>query len=637
VPEVPTDHRRARSIATVCLSGTLDDRLDAAAAAGFDGVEIFENDLVASASRVPQIRARAADLGLRIELYQPFRDAEGTPPERFASVRRRMRAKLDLAAELGAPAVLVCSSVAPDTIGDDDLAAEQLHALAGLAADRGLRLAYEALAWGRQVSTWEHSWDIVRRAGHPALGLCLDSFHVLSRTSDYAGIRSLPGDKIFFLQLADAPRLAMDVLQWSRHHRLFPLQGGFDLVGFTRAVDVTGYAGPLSLEVFNDVFRQADPHRTAVDAMRSLIALDDAVRSAAGQPGPLPSAPDLGGIAFAELTVDAESGPELQRWLGLLGFSHVGQHRSKPVQLWEQGGARILLNSSVDRSAPAEGSAAISAFALDSEDPARSAGRAAQLLARPLPRTRGTAEADLAAVAAPDGTQIFFGRSEPDGPYGWLGDFLATGNQSDHPAGITGIDHLSLAQPYDRFDEAGLFYRSILGLQDDEAAEYAAPYGLVRTLAVHSPGGRVRLALSVPLLRRGEWAPGVAHPQHITLATGDIEATAAALAAAGAPLLPIPANYYDDLDARLALDPELLARLRRIGGLYDEDAHGRYLQLFTPVIGGRVFFEISQRTGGYHGYGLVNEPVRMAAHRALRTARLSPHPKQAEPAGRTIS
>lgn len=42
------DHVIRRAIATVCLSGTLDDKLDAVGAAGFDGVEIFENDLIAS-------------------------------------------------------------------------------------------------------------------------------------------------------------------------------------------------------------------------------------------------------------------------------------------------------------------------------------------------------------------------------------------------------------------------------------------------------------------------------------------------------------------------------------------------------------------------------------------------------------
>jgi 4-hydroxyphenylpyruvate dioxygenase len=607
----------ATCIATVCLSGTLEDRLDAAAAAGFDAVEIFENDLIASTGSPAEIRDRAAGLGLAIELYQPFRDAEGAPPDRFAAVLRRLRAKLDVLAALGAPTLLVCSSVAPDTVADDGLAADQLRQLAELAGQRGLRIAYEALAWGRHVSTWEHAWELVRRADHPALGLCLDSFHVLSRTDDHRGIATLPGDRIFFLQLADAPRLSMDVLQWSRHHRLFPLQGGLDLVGFTRSVLATGYTGPLSLEVFNDVFRQADPHRTALDAHRSLIALTDAVAPTGTEAERLAAAPELAGIAFVELSVDGESGPELRRVLRSLGFAHTGQHRSKPVQLWQQGGARILLNAGVVGPRDAAGSAAISAFALESADPARSARRAAQLLARPLPRLREQSEADLTAVAAPDGTEVFFCRTEPVGAHGWLDDFLPTG-EPVAGVGVTGIDHLSLAQPFDRFDEAGLFYRTVLGLVDDEAGELAAPFGLVRTRAVRDASRRVRLALSVPQLRRGGWGPGVPQPQHITLATGDLLATATALREAGAPLLPIPGNYYDDLAARLDLPAGLLAALREVGGMYDEDAHGRYLQVFTPVLGSRVFVELCQRIGGYRGYGTPNDPVRMAAHRAHR-------------------
>ena len=600
------------SIATVCLSGTLEDRLDAAAAAGFDAVEIFENDLIASASSPAEIRARVAGLGLTVDLYQPFRDSEGAPPDRFAAVQRRMRAKLDLMEQLGADTILVCSSVAPDTVDDDELAAGQLRRLADLAQQRGMRIAYEALAWGRHVSTWEHSWEIVRRAGHPALGLCLDSFHVLSRTDAYAGIARLPGDRIFFLQLADAPRLAMDVLQWSRHHRLFPLQGRLDLVGFTKAVLAAGYRGPLSLEVFNDVFRQADPHRTAVDAKRSLIALQDAT---AGDPAP---APELTGIAFTELGVDGESGPELEALLRALGFAHAGQHRSKPVQLWEQGSARILLNSGAHRLA--EGSAAISAFALESAEPERSARRAARLLARSLPRRRRQSEADLTSVAAPDGTEVFFCRTEPAGEHGWLDDFLPTGEPPAPAGGITAIDHLSLAQPFDRYDEAALFYRTVLGLTDDEAGEFAAPFGLIRTLAIRNADRRVRLALSVPLLRRGDWAPAIPHPQHITLATDDLARTAAALSRAGAPTLRIPGNYYDDLDARLGLEPGLRTRVRDLGAMYDRDSHGHYLQLFTPVVGSRVFVEIVQRVDGYRGYGFANDPVRMAAHRAQRLA-----------------
>ena len=43
----PDPAPRRKSIATVALSGTLPDKLEAAAAAGFDGVEVMEGDLLA--------------------------------------------------------------------------------------------------------------------------------------------------------------------------------------------------------------------------------------------------------------------------------------------------------------------------------------------------------------------------------------------------------------------------------------------------------------------------------------------------------------------------------------------------------------------------------------------------------------
>jgi 4-hydroxyphenylpyruvate dioxygenase len=606
-----------RSIATVCLSGTLEDKVAAAAAAGFDGIEVFEPDLVASPWTPAELAARCADLGLTIDLYQPFRDLDSTDRDRFARNLRRLERKLDVMAQLGVSTLLVCSSVSADAVDDPGQLAEQLAAAADRAADRGLRIAYEALAWGRHVGTWERSWDVVRRADHPALGLCLDSFHVLSRAGDPAGFAEIAPGKIFFLQLADAPHLQMDVLQWSRHHRLFPGQGAFDLPGFLGHVLDAGYTGPLSLEVFNDVFRQADPARTAVDAMRSLLWLEDQV--AGGRPDlglpARPAAPRLSGYSFVELAVDGVSGPQVGDVLARLGFTHAGQHRSKPVQLWEQGDAVLLLNASVVRPAEA-GVAEVAALGLESEDPTGSALRATSLLAPVLPRTRGVAEADLSAVAAPDGTQLFFTRTVPDG---WPADFLPTGAPS-RGAGITRTDHVGLTQPFDSFDEATLFYREVLGLGPEEVTEIPAPFGLVRDRAVTNPERSVRLSLTAALLRRGEWSPGVPAPQHIAFGTEDIVTTARALRAAGAPLLEVPANYHDDLDARFDLDPARLSTMRELGVFYDETADGAYLHLYTEVLGGRVFFEVVQRISGYDGYGAANAPVRMAAHRRARLA-----------------
>jgi 4-hydroxyphenylpyruvate dioxygenase len=636
------------AIATVCISGTLEDKLAAAAAAGFDGVEIFEPDFVASPSSAAEIRKRCADLGLTIDLYQPFRDFDSTDPDRLTANLRRAERKFDVMEALGTDLILVCSSVSPDAVDDDGRIAEQLHELAQRAAARGLRVSYVALAWGRHVNTYDRSWEIVRRADHPALGLCVDSFHILSRGSDPAGIRDIPGEKLFFLQLADAPHLDMNVLQWSRHHRLFPGQGTFDLPAFLGHVLVAGYTGPLSLEVFNDVFRQADPRRAAVDALRSLLALDEAVhkhlgkkhladdpawrsRGPAGAAPSLPDTPHLHGFAFAELAVDDECSAPIARTLAALGFTRTGTHPTKPVELWSDGEARVLLNAQ-----PTARGAAVAAVGVEVDDPPAAARRATALLAPLLPRTRGPAEADLSAVAAPDGTAVFFCRTGAED--GWLTDFpgeggpgSACGAAAPHEVrggrvvsgSVTGgsishIDHIALTQPFDNFDEAALFYRSLLGLSTQHASEVAAPFGLVRNRTVADPERTLRLGLSVSVLRRGEWAPGVAEPQHVAFACADVVAAARAARAAGAPLLPIPDNYYDDLDARLAPPPEQLAAMRELGVLLDRDAHGDFLHFYTEVLGGRVFFEVVQRVGGYEGYGEVNAPVRMAAHRRLR-------------------
>src|SRR5699024_9945091 len=148
------------------LSGTVDDKLTAAAEAGFGGVELFENDLVNSAMSPERIHQRCAELGLRLDLYQPFRNFGAVPPRLLPDHLRRAEQKFAVMERLGTDTILVCSTVSPDAVDDDALAAEQLHELASRAHERGIRVAYEALAWGRFVNTYDHSWRIVRQADH---------------------------------------------------------------------------------------------------------------------------------------------------------------------------------------------------------------------------------------------------------------------------------------------------------------------------------------------------------------------------------------------------------------------------------------------------------------------------------------
>jgi sugar phosphate isomerase/epimerase/4-hydroxyphenylpyruvate dioxygenase-like putative hemolysin len=614
------------SISTVCLSGTLEDKLAAAAGAGFAGVEMLEYDLVMSPWSPGRLADEAAGLGLSVDVYQPFH-VETVPRDLFGATLRHAERKFDLLTELGARVLVCCSSRTAGGLDDDDLTAEQLSILADRAEQRGLRLAYEAVPWGR-IRTYQDAWRIVRHVDHPALGLCLDSFHVLSIENDPAVLAPIAGDKVFHVQIADAPRLNMDVREWSLHYRMFPGQGSLDVAGFLRRILSMGYEGPIALEVFNDVYQQEDPRHAATDAMRSLRALAEAVATRGSgeiaeqfSNGDLPPASRLAGFAFAELAVDEVSAPLVSRALAALGFAHAGQHRSRPVQLWEQGGARVLLNLAPERSIdPA--TASIGALALESTDATASMRRADRLLAPKLARPRGPDESDLSSVAMPDGTALFF--CDSDSERHWLDDFRPTGTPADPSPLLRSIDHVSITESIDDFDQSALFFSTVLGLVPGESTEITAPFGLIRSWSASDPTGNVRIALSTTPLRRGDWAPGVSSPQLVAFATDDAIACAKVMRERGAPILEMPGNYYDDLDARLSLPTGFLDSLRQNSILYDRDDGGEFLHFFTEMLGSRVFFEVVQRINGYGAFGDPRSvPLRMAAHRRQRLRMLA--------------
>jgi 4-hydroxyphenylpyruvate dioxygenase len=297
IPARRKPHATRRSVATVSLGdGTLEEKLAAAAAVGLDGVELCEADLEASRLSPAEAGQAAEDLGLRIYLYQPFRDFEAVPGSQLRASLERAERAFDTMAAVGADTLLACSSTSPRAIDDDSLAASQLALLADRAHARGMRVAWEAMSWATRVSDYRHGWQIVQSVAHPALGVCLDSFHILAQHHDPGEIRQIPGEKIFFAQLADAPMMTLDLLTWSRHHRCLPGRGSLDVTGFAAILADAGYCGPWSLEVFSDQLRAARPAAAAADCMRSLAQLEEALRGRRGH-CPIPARTGRGGRA----------------------------------------------------------------------------------------------------------------------------------------------------------------------------------------------------------------------------------------------------------------------------------------------------------------------------------------------------
>lgn len=614
------------SIATVSLSGDLKEKLGAISAAGFDGVEIFENDFLAYPAGPAEVGNMVRDAGLRVTVFQPFRDFEGMPEPQRSRAFERAERKFDVMQALGTDLMLVCSNVSPAALGGIDRAAEDFRELGERAARRGLRVGYEALAWGRHVSDHRDAWEIVRRAEHPAVGLILDSFHTLARRIDPDTIRRIPGDRIFLVQVADAPLLDMDILSWSRHFRNMPGQGGLDITGFLTAVKATGYSGYLSLEMFNDQFRAGSAKQVAVDGRRSLIAaLDSVERSASAgcaskRTIPARSRPLC--FEFIEFAVDEESGGELGKLFAGLGFARAGRHVSKDVEWWRQGAINLVINCEREGFAHASyitHGPSVCALGLQVEDAEQTMARARVLLVQPFRQPVGPGELELPAIRGLGGSLLYFTDPKSALARVWEVEFRQNRETGNGPDGmLLAIDHVSQSMEYDEMLSWLLFYTSIFEMDCTPQVDVADPAGLVRSQVVENRDKTIRIALNGTRGHRtlsGRFlseffGSGV---QHIAFASADAFASARFLRASGIEVLSVPDNYYDDLEARFGLAPDLLDRLRASRLLYDQDEFGEYFQLYTRPFADRFFFEIVERRSGYRGYGATNASIRLAA------------------------
>jgi 4-hydroxyphenylpyruvate dioxygenase len=615
------------SIATVSLSGDLRDKLEAIAKAGFDGVEIFENDFLIFDESPRQVGKMVRDLGMEITLFQPFRDFEGMPEPLRSRTFDRAERKFDVMQEMGTDLVLVCSNVSPASLGGLDRAAADFHELGERAAKRGLRVGYEALAWGRHIHDHRDAWEIVRRADHPNIGLILDSFHTLSRKIDVNSIRSIPKEKIFIIQLADAPLIDMDLLFWSRHFRNMPGEGDLPVLDFMKAVAATGYDGYLSLEIFNDQFRGGSPTAIAVDGRRSLIYLGDQVKRQEPESSlPVPAMPpraSVEGVAFVEFTVDEDEAPLLERLIASLGFRKVSRHKTKSVTVFRQGGINLVVNTEQKGFAGASyavhGTTAYAA-GLMVDDAKAAVERALALGAERFRQPLDAGEIEMPAVRGVGGGILYFLDPKTELARIWEIEFdPVEDTAAPAPVGLQSIDHIAQTMKYEELLTWLLFYTSILDAHKTPMVDIIDPSGIVRSQAIENADGSLRITMNGAENRNTLAGHFIAETfgsgiQHLAFKTQDIFSAAAALSANGFVSLAISPNYYDDLEARFGLDAEFAERLKANNILYDRDEHGEYFQLYSPTYGEGLFFEIVERRG-YRGYGAANAIFRIAALR----------------------
>ena len=269
------------SLDTITMAGSLESKLDAAASAGFTQITLWAKDLVGHPDGFDAALSEVRLSGLRVNAIQVMRDYEGLSGPLHRYKIETVKTMLKLCEAVGAERLLICSSTSPHASGDIQHIAADLRKVAMLATPLGLRVGFEALSWGRHVSDFELSWEIVQLADRANLGVCIDSFHVLANCSlngtNFDGLATIPGERIAFVQLSDfmwnAVRTPEERIETARHLRVFPGEGvhSAELSRMIRMIDQSGYRGDWSFEVFNDDYVQMPSEIVAARARDSAM------------------------------------------------------------------------------------------------------------------------------------------------------------------------------------------------------------------------------------------------------------------------------------------------------------------------------------------------------------------------------
>jgi len=259
------------AIDTVTLAGSLEDKLRVTRDAGFGGIEIWAKDLVSHPGGVPGAVAAIRASGLRVVSFQLLRDYEGLDGDLHVYKVDIAKSLMDLMEAVGADVLVVASTTSPYASQDPARVATDLATLADIAKPRGIRVAFGAPAWGRWISEYPAVWDAVKRADRPNLGVLLNAFHLLARGTSLASLDSIPGERIFLVQLADYLGDIRDVTETADHRRAFPNESAHrdTIAELIRKVRRAGYDGDYVFEVFNDEYLHLAPESIVARARKA--------------------------------------------------------------------------------------------------------------------------------------------------------------------------------------------------------------------------------------------------------------------------------------------------------------------------------------------------------------------------------
>lgn len=260
---------------TVGFTSPLAERFAAAAATGCRQATLSPPDILRAAqdgTNAAEIGKQARDLGLDL-IVDPvmnwYPDREPSP-SRFAGVSTDDA--LRMCEALGVTSLSAIATAHSD-VPVPELAG-YFARLCDRAAGFGARVHLEFIPF-TIVRTLAIAWDLVRAADRPNGGLVFDTWHFFRGEPQFDLLETIPGDRIFQVQLDDAPAVPTGSLRAETSHRLLPGDGDLDLIKALRTLHRIGalrWVGPEVISPDLAALPVLDAATLAVDRTRAFLA-----------------------------------------------------------------------------------------------------------------------------------------------------------------------------------------------------------------------------------------------------------------------------------------------------------------------------------------------------------------------------
>jgi len=252
--------------------------VNAAAKAGFHAIEpwIIEIDsYTASGGTLKDLGNRIADAGLTVEDVIAFNSFLEDDDARRSTSMEKLKADMDKVAQIGGKRI-----AAPPGKGGAAVSLDNAVKYYREALEAGETVGVQPLLelWGTHpvLGPLSHGIYVTVAAGHADASLLLDVFHLYKSATPFSGLKQINGGSLHVIHFNDYPRSA-DSSRLDDSSRIYPGDGVAPLRQILRDLRDNGFAGYLSLELFNRDYwaRSADENlKTAMEKIR------DTVRSA---------------------------------------------------------------------------------------------------------------------------------------------------------------------------------------------------------------------------------------------------------------------------------------------------------------------------------------------------------------------